>query len=98
MREFFWCGVLRFCWGFWGNWVVNVVFLWTECGGLGGEDGLWEDGFWVGDFMQVLGIYFGGGRHTPGAKARLSLRAALGYLEATARATTTVTQKLIPAG
>ena len=36
------CG---FCWGFWGKWVLRVVFLWRRCGGLSGEDGLWEDGF-----------------------------------------------------
>jgi hypothetical protein len=38
--------------GFWRNWVLDVVILWTECGGLCGEYGLWNAGFVVVDFMQ----------------------------------------------
>jgi hypothetical protein len=39
---------------------LGVVFLWTGCGELGGERGLWEGGFlrlWI---LQEFGIYFRG--------------------------------------
>jgi len=49
-----------FCWVFWGIWFVDVVFLWTECGELCGYGGLRMCSFRVGDFLQILGIYFWG--------------------------------------
>jgi hypothetical protein len=58
--NFFGVVFCAFCWGFWGNWCFDVVFLWTGCGGLGGKDGLWDDGFLKWDFLQVFGIYFRG--------------------------------------
>jgi len=56
----FFSGVVegRFCWGFWGNWVFGVVFLWLSRGGLGGNRGLWVrvfQGLWI---LQFFGIYF----------------------------------------
>jgi hypothetical protein len=63
-HEFILCGIFfgvvvcAFCWGFGGNGGLDVVFFWTECGGLGGEGGLLEDGILVGNFLQFLGIYF----------------------------------------
>ena len=35
-----------------------MVILWTECGGLRGEDGLWEDVFLGDGFLQFFWIYF----------------------------------------
>jgi hypothetical protein len=60
--DFFLRGVLRFCWGFWGNWSVDVVFLWSGCGGLGGKGGLREDRFWRAEIRHFLRIYFGARR------------------------------------
>jgi hypothetical protein len=63
-HEFILCGIFfgvvvcAFCWGFGENGGLDVVFFWTECGGLGGEGGLLEDGILVGNFLQFLGIIF----------------------------------------
>ena len=59
-KDFFLRGVLRFCWGFWGNWNVDVVFLWSGCGGLGGKGGLREDSFGRAEIRHFLKIYFAG--------------------------------------
>ena len=38
--------------------LLDVVFLWTACGGLCGEDGLRMCCFWGVIFLQFFGIYF----------------------------------------
>jgi hypothetical protein len=43
--DFFCAGKVRFCWGFREIGVLDVVFLWTVCGELCGEDGLRMGGF-----------------------------------------------------
>jgi hypothetical protein len=45
---------------FWGKWVQEVVILWSECGGLGGEDGLLIAGFGGWILCSFSGFIFGG--------------------------------------
>ena len=45
-----WKGV--FAGVFWEKCVQDVVILWFGCGGLCGEDGLLDVGFWWVDFLQ----------------------------------------------
>ena len=60
--DFFLKGKVSFCWGFGENWVVDVVFLWTECGGMRGKDGVRMCGFRWAKIMQFFWIYFLGRR------------------------------------
>ena len=67
---------MRFCWGFWVNLGLVVVFLWTKSGELCGKRGKRNALKTTADFLHGFQVYFG--RREMGSEAAIEA-AAFGF-------------------